>query len=239
MTVWMLGATAWAGEWAHQEIDPKANVHWTAYTIGKRNWEIGLVNQDYGLLDNLQVGTTLALWPLGAPNVHGKVTAIRSRKFDVALESGYTWTGLARFGVPDGSVHMVPIDAIASWEVSRRFSIHLGWGWTLVGAKGELQSKQIADGIDALTGFDLGPTLNKALGDQGGLYGGANLTLYRQRLGLEYRFNRRDSLVFSDTTFVSLRGCSRPESPPTAWARATSTSGRAPRRRSGCPCTTS
>ena len=73
-------AVASGGEWSGQDIDPKARPSGTAYTIGRYDWKLGLVEQDFGLFENAQIGTVAALWALQVANGHAKVDAIRTKR---------------------------------------------------------------------------------------------------------------------------------------------------------------
>ncbi|MEZ4240819.1 MAG: hypothetical protein R3F59_32620 [Myxococcota bacterium] len=192
--------------WHRQPIEEKANPHGTAYTVGRGTWSLGLVEQELGLLDNLDVGVVTPLWALGVPNVHGKVTAVRTRRLDVALDAGAYSTGLARFGVPDGRLTVTPVGFTASGVVSRRFSVHGGAGWTLANAHGALHADDLSAAVLAATGADIRRELRQALGDGGGVYAGAHLTLFQTRFAADWRLNRRDSLVLASNTWVWMSG---------------------------------
>jgi hypothetical protein len=139
-------ARAGAGEWSEQDIDPKARPTNTAYTIGRYDWKIGLVEQDFGLFENAQIGTVAALWALGVPNGHAKVDAIRTERLDIALDGGIFTRGLADLGVPGGHLTVTPIGVTGSGVISRHLGLHLGAGWTLAHADGRLTSRDIAAG---------------------------------------------------------------------------------------------
>jgi hypothetical protein len=201
----LLATTSLAGDWSSQPVEPRARPTNTAYTIGKRHWQIGLVDQDFGLFDNVQVGTTVPLWLFLVPNGHAKVTAIQTRKLDVALDGGAYWSDLQRFGVPGGDLLVTPIGWTASWIVHPNLSVHGGTGWTIARADGKLTAVQMAEGIQQVTGANVRKELVGALGD-GGLYAGANLTLFQTRLSADLRFNRRDSLILTSNTYVWMSG---------------------------------
>jgi len=194
---------AWAGEWSEQPIEPKALPDGTAYTIGTRTYRVGLVKQQVGVLDNLDLGTRAPLWALGLVNVHGKVTAIQTKRVDVALDGEYINTSLDRFGVPDGRLTLYPVGWTASWMIGKRVSLHGGTGWMVASAEGQLDSAALGDGIAAVTGADIGDVLGDELG-QGGVYGGANVSLFQTRFQAEYRLNRRDSIVLRSNNWLYL-----------------------------------
>lgn len=205
MAMWLLFGvwSALAGEWAQQPIDPRSNPDGTAYTLGTRTWRLGLVKQQVGVLDNLDIGTRLPLWAFGAANLHAKVNAVSVGRFDAALDGEIIAVPLGALGIPDGRMTVYPAGWTASGRVSDRFSVHGGTGWTVAKAEGRLGGEEIASAIAAVTGADISETLAKELGNTG-LYAGANLTLFQTRFQLEYRMNHRDSLVLRSNTWVYL-----------------------------------
>lgn len=202
----LLTTAAMSGEWSERPIEPRARPTNTAFTIGARHWQVGLVNQDYGLLDNLQIGTTGPLWFLVVPNGHVKLTAIQTKKLDFALDGGIYWSDLQRLGIPGGQITVTPVGGMASWIVTKNLSLHGGMGWIIAQASGKLTAPQIAQGLQQVTGANIEKELVGALGDGGGLFAGANLTLYQTRLSADWRFNRRDSLILTSNNFVWLNG---------------------------------
>lgn len=201
-----LAPLALGGEWSEQEIDPKARPTGTAYTIGRYDWKLGLVEQDFGLFENAQVGTVAALWALGVANGHAKVDAIRTKSLDIAVDGGVYAASLEGLGVPNGRITVTPVGLLASGVVSKRLGVHGGVAWTIARADGRLTATDLADGIASVTGADVTKELKDVLGKDGGVYAGANLTLYQTRFSADWRFNRRDSLVLTSNTYVWLSG---------------------------------
>ena len=199
--MWML-ALALAGDWSKQPIDPKANPDGTAYTLGPRTWRLGLVNQQVGVLDNLDVGTRLPLWVLGVPNVGAKVNAIQTKRIDVALSGELLTASLVPLGVPEGRITVYPVGWKGSALLHERFSLHFGTAWTVATADGRLTGEQLSDAIEAATGAAVGDVF----GDTGGAYAGATLTLFQTQFMADYRLNRRDSIVLRSNNFLYLSG---------------------------------
>ncbi len=203
----MLVGAGLAGEWAQQEIEPKIPTDFSAYTLGRNHGRLGLFDQDFGLWDNVDVGTTAALFVLGVPNAHAKITAIQSDTFDIGLDAAWHGYNLEeRLGVPGGYLTVVPIGWTASWVASPKFSLHFGSAWLLADARGEVSLDQLGEGLAVAVGADLSSELASSLEDGGGLYAGANLSLTQTRLAMDYRINRRDAVVFQANTFVLLTG---------------------------------
>jgi hypothetical protein len=205
MRAGLLALLLLGGDWSRQPIDPKANPDGTAYTIGAKTVRIGLVNQQIGLLDNLDVGTRVPLWALGVANVGGKVHAIQTKRIDVALSGELLSASLEPFGVPGGNIRVTPIGWRASGLLHRRFSVHGGTAWTIADASGSLRGPQLIDALESVTGADLGRTLGRELGDAG-VYGGATLTLFQTQLMADYRLNRRDSIVLRSNNYLYVQG---------------------------------
>ena len=196
-----------AGEKRRKEpIDPKARRANTAYTLKQGEVQLGLVRQSVGVLDNLQVGTTAPLWVLGVPNVQGKVTAIQTRRVDVSLDGGYYRSGLRGLLGEEGSVVATPVGWMASVVLHERFSVHAGTAWTNASVNGSLSADQIADALTAVVGVDISEDIQSALGDQTGLYAGADLGLFSTRLSADFRLNRRDSIVLTSNNYLYLNG---------------------------------
>ncbi len=202
----LLMGLAQAGEWAQKPIDTKVTTNGTAYTIGKGQARLGAVNQDFGLLHNTSIGTTLGLWPFYIPNAHTKITAIQTPKLDVALDAGWLYYDLDHLNIPNSTMTVTPVGWTGSWTPHQRVGVHAGTGWILASANGRLSAVQIAKGVYALTGANIKRDLVGALGNDGGVYAGANLTMFQTRFGLEYRLNRRDAIVFRSTSWLGLRG---------------------------------
>lgn len=195
-----------AGDWKDQEVEPKLLTDVTAYTVGKRRWHLGLYEQSYGLFDNVQVGTSAALWPFGLPNLQAKITAIQTPKFDAAFDVTVIGYNLEALGVPGGSARLTPLSWTASWMLDPQLSLHFGQGWWLARLDGAVGTDTIAEAMSNMIGVDLADDLEAVLSSEGGLYAGANLTLTEGHISADLRINRRDSLVWTSSWFVALSG---------------------------------
>ena len=194
--------------WSDNPPEPKA---WaddiTAYTIPKGSMKLGLVSQEYGLLDNVSIGTKLAFLGLGVGNGHAKVTAIQTPKFDASLHGEVFNLNLEeRLGITNGSLRVTPVGWTGSWVVSEKFSGHFGHNWVMANIEGQLSPADMAEAMQRVLGVNIDADLTSALGTDGGLYGGARLTLTEFHLALDFRLNRRDSIVLQSSTFVALQG---------------------------------
>ncbi len=191
--------------WRQAPYDPDYESSFSAYTIGKKNLRVGLWNLDYGLLDNADVGTAPLLNLLGVYNIHGKVTAIQTQRIDLAFEAtGMYWAG--SWGVDQESLAVTawPMMATGSWMITDRFSLHLGYRWDNVDVHGTFDSEDLVRALASSLGVDLGDELYKALDGQGAFYGGGRLTLGQSRIAMDFRLNRRDSIVFQNWRYNTL-----------------------------------
>jgi hypothetical protein len=199
-------STAIASDWSTQPIEPKIPTGFSAYTLGRNHARIGLFDQDYGLWDNVDVGTTGAAWIIGLANVHGKVTAVQSKSFDIAFSAAWNGYSLEKLGIPGGRIDVIPLGFTASWVASPPFSLHFGGAWLLADARGEFGLDTLGEGLATAIGVDMSEELDSALGDAGALYAGANLTLSQAHLAADYRINRRDAVVVQVNSFLLLSG---------------------------------
>lgn len=202
-----LSAPAQAGTWSESPPDPEVITDLSAYTVRQGQWRLGLLNQDYGLLDNASVGTSTLLWPLAVPNLHAKVRGIQTPRLDLSIQGGWYSLDLERLlGIPGGKAVYTPVGWTASWKASPAYTVHLGTDWYVMSLEGSLSAAQIGEAVAALAGAELDADLREALGESAGVYAGADLTLTRLRLALDYRLNRRDSIVFTANSALRLDG---------------------------------
>ncbi|MEN0065014.1 MAG: hypothetical protein AAGA48_22920 [Myxococcota bacterium] len=206
---------AWAGkgDWRKQPIDPKARVAGTAYTVEQFNWKIGLLSQNFGLLDNVQIGTQALPLALGIPNVQGKITAIQTPKFDLAVDAGIYFAELGRFSNTlgfeegfDAALSAPRLGFWGSWVISKRLSLHFGAGAYFIGARGNVGLADLAAAIVTVAGADIEDELRAALGDSTDVFANVNLGMPQARLAVDFRLNRRDSIVLSSNGFLALTG---------------------------------
>jgi hypothetical protein len=175
----------------------------SAYTVGVRRWRIGPAYLDYGLLDNVSVGTS----PLGfliGPNLRAKVEAAHLGRFELSLEGG--WWSVSVLNDSGLKTTVAPLGWTLSCVLSPRVSVHGGNTWILGRATGKVDAETLGDALGQVVGTDVSEDLRRALGDQ--TYGDAlaNVALAQTQLASEYRFNRRGSLVLQLDTTLWLRG---------------------------------
>lgn len=198
--------------WGKREIDPKARVVGTAYTVEQFGWRIGPLAQTFGVLDNLQIGTQLVPLALGAPNVQGKVTAIQLPRFDVAVDAGVYFVELGRFSGTlgfdddfDARLVAPRIGWRGSWAISKRWSLHFGSGIYIFDASGQVGVADLATAVATLAGADIEDELRTVLGDSTDALADIRLVLPQTRFSVDFRFNRRHSLILTSNAFPLLR----------------------------------
>jgi hypothetical protein len=194
-----------ASDWKEQEIDPKVLTDVTAFTVGKGRYHVGAFRQGVGILDNASVSTNTLLIGLQVPNVSAKVTAIQTDRIDASLEGGRYQVNPGLVGLPGREMTVTPVSTRVSWTINPKWGLHLGWTWTNVKLSGEMSGAEIAAAISSSTGADIGAGLLDGMGDQQGLTAGADLTLLRTNFAADFRLNRRDSIILTNTTTVFLR----------------------------------
>ncbi len=214
---------ALAGEWARQPIDPRVTTDLTAYTVGKGNFKLGFVNQDFGLLENVQVGTTLGLLPLGVVAVHGKVTAVEGERVALGIEGGwlryrFNTDQLTEEISSDASATAVPLNLTTSVILGRRLSIHGGPAWLFANVAGAVPLDQVGVALAAMLGSSFGGDLTEdvqsrleqkaqdELEDKGSIFADARMTVTRINLAADFRINRRDSIFVAAMTPVGVKG---------------------------------
>jgi hypothetical protein len=191
--------------WRQAPIDPAYEPDFSAYTVGQRRLRVGLMNLDYGLLDNLQLGTAPALDMLKIYNLRGKVTAVQTERIDIGVQAqGLFWNGSWGEDQESLAVSAWPITATGSWMISERFSLHLGYRWETLDLRGSFDSEDLVRALSTTIGVDLGDEIYDALEDKGTFYGGGRVSLGQSRLAVDWRISRRDSVVFQAWRYNTL-----------------------------------
>ncbi len=185
-------------------VDPKLLTDFTAYTTRPREWRIGPFDLQYGLLDNLSVGLNPLAFVV-APNIGGKVTAIQTRRVDVAFKATYYQFNLDRLDAEGvtGRFAAAPLAWTASWMINEHFGLHGGSSHWLVKLDGGLSGKEISEGLAALLGTDISGDLGAS---ESGLYGASNLALHQLNLAFDWRPTRRGSLILESNSYLLVTG---------------------------------
>lgn len=190
--------------------EPRHQQDFTAYTVGKNRWRLGLGRVDYGLLDNLSVGTNMTQWVIG-PNANLKVTAVQTPRFDASVQAGVgeVYDGILDFLLSeetDARLTIYPVSVRASYILSPKWSAHLGTTRTFFVGTGTLSSEQIIDLLEFVFGGEVNQAIVDALGDSVFAEARGQVGLQQVHLAAEWRFNRRDSLVFEANSYVRISG---------------------------------
>jgi hypothetical protein len=189
----------------HLDVAPKAKTDFTAYTLGHHQWRVGLLNLDYGLLPNASIGTSPVL-NIFATNARIKATAITWGRFDFSAQAGIMSLNTRMLGVENVDANIVPLKGTASWAFGPRLGLHMGGTWMIARLRGDLTGDQLQALLGDVTNADSEDSgLASAIGDNA--YAGAvgNINIAQQHVALEWRLNRRDSIVFqsNNTLYVS------------------------------------
>lgn len=188
---------------------PRAQVDYTAYTLEFGEVKIGLANVLVGVAPRVQLGTSPVLFALGVRNVNGKVNPLRFGRFDLAAEGSY-------YSLPLGDFRLTYTGGGGriSGQVSGPMSLHLG------GTFNRIQGGGTPD-ISGLNPLLLGTT-QKDLDDWAELVEetGAEVDLdaniYTINFAADWRFNRRDSLVFQAGAWLNVNASAEVNVPPIA-----------------------
>lgn len=190
----------------HMDVAPKSKTDFTAYTLGHRQWRVGFLNLDYGLLPNTSIGTN-PLANILAANARIKTTAITWGRFDFSAQAGIASLNTAMLGAQGLQASIVPLRGTASWAFGPRLGLHLGGTWMIAQLRGDLTGSQIQSVLGGVTNTGSSDgSLSSALGD--GTYVGAvaNIHVAQQNTALEWRLNRRDSIVLQSNNTLYISG---------------------------------
>ncbi len=195
-------------EWRHEEIDPKVNTDFTAFTVGQKHLHLSPLGMSYGLLDNTDVGTDYFYYFALTPNLNVKITAIQTEHFDLSLQGAWYRKNLesAPYNVPNGVVELTPVGFTGSWTATQKFSLHAGANWNIVRMVGSMKATDMALAMGNFTGVDVNEDLTRVLLGNTSVYAGGTFTLSQLHLATEYRFNRRDSIIAESNTYVHMTG---------------------------------
>ena len=105
-----LSAQAW--------IDDDPATDWTALTLHRNEWRLGLFRFQYGIVDSLQVGTQTLPWVLKISNLDLKWTVWSSGPWSVGLSGGIFSLKLQDYDADAADVrfYAAPLELTASWR---------------------------------------------------------------------------------------------------------------------------
>lgn len=187
--------------------NPYANTDFTAYTLEWGETKVGIASITTGVLPRVQLGTQPVLDVIGVWNINAKANLVREGRVDGALLGQFYTAPVTRVvnQVTDAlgydqieplnytlvNARYLGVGAMASVQVLDPWSIHLGGYYARVHAEGEFE-------FEDLPSF-LIPGLEDELGQVGGeatIVPAITGELVTMRFATDYRFNRRDSIIF-------------------------------------------
>ena len=187
--------------------EPYAHTDFTAYTLERGETRLGLATISHGITPRVQLTTTPVLDVIGVWNAAVKANLVRHGRFDGALTAGIFYVpvadllnnlGVTRYASPTGrrkdaptlesSLSYYEYGLRASMRLTEKWSAHAGVSYARVRAQGRIT-------LGRLPSVDI-PKV--------GTIGGQKLDVVPQVIGelaqirfaTDYRFNRRDSLIF-------------------------------------------
>lgn len=102
----------------------------TAYTIGASRLKLGLLALEYGVTDQLSIGTEPPAWvvrtvlPLLIPNLHAKLRLFQHEQLAVSIEAAGYYASLTSDDGAGGSLVSTPMSLVASVPLARALLIH-------------------------------------------------------------------------------------------------------------------
>lgn len=143
---------------AYVDRDPATD--WSAETLHRNEWRLGLFRLQYGIIDSLQVGTQLLPWFLKVSNLDLKWTVWSSGPWSVGLGGGLFSLKLQDFDedAADVRFYAVPVELTGSWRQDA-FSLHLRGSYTAV----KTDAEEALDAED----YDLGGVAAVSTGSVG------------------------------------------------------------------------
>ena len=203
--------------------NPYAHTDFTAYTLERGETRLGLASISHGITPRLQLTTAPLLDVIGVWNVTAKANLIRYGKFDAALITGVYYVpvteilnnlGVGDYLNPTNKKRNSPTfeSTLSYWEFGARgsmratdkWSVHTGFSYARVNAQGKLT-------LGSLPSVDI-PQLGTIGGNRIDIVPEVIGELAQFKFASDYRFNRRDSLIFqfSAPIYVSARGVFQP-----------------------------
>jgi hypothetical protein len=166
---------------------PRGQTDYTAYTLEWGETKIGLASITIGALPRTQIGTVPLLDALGVMNGHIKVNLLRTGPLDVGIGSNYYRLQVGEFV---GS-HMGG-SLVASVQLLEPWSLHLGANYAALQSSGVPDTTRLPAVLSAGTDPDTFQASQDG-NETAWNFHGQNMRL---NMATDYRFNRRDSIVF-------------------------------------------
>ncbi len=187
---------------------PRGQVDYTAYTLEWGELKVGLASLGFGILPRMQVGTSPPLWALGVENANGKFNLLRLGKFDLSLEGDW-------FNLPMGddfAVSYLGWGARASIQVSDPMSVHFGGTVAAIDGQG---TPDLSDLPSLLISDEAKVEWNASVEDSGAT-AEIHANAVTVNLAVDWRFNRRDSLILQGGAWLNVDAEVAARVPPVA-----------------------
>ena len=189
---------------------PRAQVDFTAYTLEWGEVKVGMANVLVGVAPRVQVGTSPTLNLLGVYNVSGKANPLRFGQVDLAVDGNYYTMPLGDFALTytGGGLQL-------SAQVMEPWSIHLG------GTVNRLRGGGGTPDLSGVAPMLLGTTAEaleeyEELLAQENVSVELNASVYTVNFATDWRFNRRDSLIFQAGAWLNVNADAALYVPPIA-----------------------
>ncbi len=173
--------------------NPHATTDFTAYTLQPGELKVGLLSVGVGVLPNVQVTTMPLVYYAGLPNISAKINAIQVGPLNLAVQGSRYWLRQESFRSA-----YTGVGAIASLRVVKAWSVHGGFNYAGLSAKGIPDvcalSSLLTETCDDWNVGDPQPVSSSgsAFGIEGNDIYGEVLWV---RAATDVRFNRRDSII--------------------------------------------
>jgi len=172
---------------------PRGQTDYTAYTLEWGETKIGLASITIGALPRTQIGTVPMLDALGVMNGHIKVNILRAGPVDLGVGSN-----LYRLQVGDFVGSHTGGSLISSVQLLEPWSFHLGAHYAALQSSGVPDTTRLPSVLTAGTDPDTFQASQDG-NEMAWNFHGQNIRL---NLATDYRFNRRDSIVFQAGAIV-------------------------------------
>ena len=168
-------------------------------TIGKNKVRISPSRVDYGLLENIEIGTDLILDVFEIYNARLKINAVQLDRFDALFQVGRMFYDLAQHSneIQEADTSITSLAWRGSIVATPRLGFHGGQTWYVAEIDGDFKVRAVAERLAKVFGTDLSEELGSAIDDnaQGSIYGGGQIITSQAFLASDIRLNRRDSIV--------------------------------------------
>jgi hypothetical protein len=114
----------------------------TALMLGAKRLKIGILSFDYGIIEQISVGTDPPAWaaraflPVFIPNLHLKVSVLQRGPVAVAVQGAVYYVQLNQEASASGALIAVPLSLFASVRLHQRLWLHGEGTYNVVDATG-------------------------------------------------------------------------------------------------------